>query len=83
MSVFKPDQMPDITKSKGHPYYILHSPQDWIKIDQHARVAEQELAKHGAKTKLHTYPGGHGWRSDPFGNIRRGTKWLEENVADK
>jgi predicted esterase len=83
MSVFHPDNLPDIKNAKDHPYYILHSPQDWINIDQHARVAEKELAKHGAKTTLQTYPGGHGWRSDPFGNIKRGTKWLEENIKQK
>ena len=47
----------------------------------HAKVAETELRKFGAKTTLKTYQGGHGWRDDPFGNIRTGIKWLEANAA--
>ncbi len=80
MSVFKPQLLPKLSAAKGHAFYLLHSPQDWIKIDQHARVAEKQLGNAGASVKLQTYSGGHGWRDDPFGNIRSGLDWLEKNA---
>jgi len=82
MSVFHPNKMNDLANAKGHPYFLLHSPGDWIKIDQHPRVAEKQLREKGAKVKLQTYKGGHGWTEDPFGNIRRGVEWLEANVIN-
>ncbi len=78
MSVFKPNQLPGLEHADGRAFYLLHSPQDWINIEQHARVAEKQLGDAGARVKLQTYAGGHGWREDPFGHIRRGMQWLEE-----
>jgi beta-lactamase regulating signal transducer with metallopeptidase domain/predicted esterase len=84
MSVFQRRMMgDDLSNAEGHPYFVLHSPDDWIKIDQHARVAVKELAEAGAETKLLTYDGGHGWRGDPYGNIRSGIQWLESKVDDE
>jgi predicted esterase len=80
MSVFRPAWMPALSKAKDHPYFILHSPQDWIKIDEHARVAVKQLNEAGATARLQTYSGGHGWRDDPYGYIRMGVEWLEEQV---
>ncbi len=83
MSVFWPQTLSDIKRAKDHPYFILHSPTDWIKIDQHARVAVKQLGNAGAKTKLQLYNGGHGWHGDPFGNMKTGIKWLEKNLSKK
>lgn len=77
MSVFKPEQLPSLDAAKGCAYYILHSPDDWIPFDKFPKVAERTLREHGARVKLQTYQGGHGWTDDPFGNIRRGIEWLE------
>lgn len=78
MSVFKPDQLPPLVMAKGHAFYIFHSPEDFIPISM-AREAEKQLGERGAKVTLAIYPGGHGWTSDPFGNIRKGVEWLEQN----
>ena len=77
MSVFKPDQLATIANAKGRAYYILHSPEDFIAMSFPER-ARDELARHGATTKLVTYAGGHGWHGDVFGMIRDGVAWLEE-----
>jgi hypothetical protein len=37
------------------------------------------LRRAGAKVQLRTYDGGHGWRGDVYGEIRRGIGWLEVN----
>ena len=81
MSVFKPQTLPALLAAKGRVYYILHSPEDWISFDRFPKVAEQSLREHGAKVKLATYRGGHGWTEDPYGNIRRGLEWLAEQQA--
>jgi predicted esterase len=47
------------------------------------RMAEQardKLTENGAKVRLETYEGGHGWRGDVFGDIRAGVEWLEKNL---
>jgi dienelactone hydrolase len=80
MSVFHPRGLPPLSRARGHAYYLLHSPQDFIPIAQ-ARLAETELRKHGASTRLVTYAGGHGWRGDVFGSIRAGIAWLEQAAA--
>ncbi len=80
MSVFKPAEYPSLKKARGHSYYILHSPQDFIPISM-AETARDELRRMGAKAELRTYDGGHGWRGDVYGEIRRGVAWLEANHA--
>jgi hypothetical protein len=79
MSVFKPGQLPSLQSAKGHPYFIYHSPQDFIPLAQ-AESARDALKKAGATVELQTYEGGHGWKGDVFGNIRKGIEWLEQNV---
>lgn len=78
MSVFKPDQMPQLKRAKGHAYFLLHSPQDFIPIAM-AKDAERQLGKVGAEVELVEYEGGHGWRGDVYGNMRRGLAWLEQH----
>lgn len=80
MSVFKPDLLPDLSRAKGKPYYILHSPQDFIPMS-FPEAARDRLAEHGGITTLQTYEGGHGWRGDVFKTIRTGVRWLEEQVT--
>jgi hypothetical protein len=38
------------------------------------------LREQGATVQLQTYPGGHGWQGDPFGMIRQGVQWLEQQA---
>jgi predicted esterase len=79
MSVFKPEQMPPLEQAKGKAFYILHSPQDFIPM-RWPEAARDQLAAAGAKTRLETYEGGHGWRGDVLGMIRRGVEWIEEHA---
>ncbi len=81
MSVFKPDQLPPLTRAKGHAYYLYHSPQDQVCPFRMARSAVTQLKKNGAKVSLATYRGGHGWRAGLYPAIRRGIRWLEANRA--
>ncbi|MGO9921078.1 MAG: sigma-70 family RNA polymerase sigma factor [Isosphaeraceae bacterium] len=78
MSVFKPQEYPALKNARGHRYYILHSPQDFIPINM-AEAAKDELRRNGANAELRTYEGGHGWHGDVYGEIRRGVAWLEAN----
>ena len=77
MSVFKPGELPALEHAAGHAYFILHSPQDFIPIRM-AEEARDALGRNGAAVELVTYEGGHGWRGDVYGNIRRGIRWLEQ-----
>jgi predicted esterase len=79
MSVFHPGALPALTAAKGHPYFIYHSPQDFIPIAQ-PEAARDALTKAGAIVKFQTYEGGHGWRGNIFGDIRKGIDWLEQQA---
>ncbi len=81
MSVFKPQTLPPIENASGLAFYILHSPQDFIRME-YAEAARDQLRAAGAKTKLTTYEGGHGWRRTTYPNLRDGIRWLEKQVAD-
>ena len=82
MSVFYPDQLPELSLAKGRAYYLYQSPDDkTCKID-FARDAKKALADHGARVTLAEYEGGHGWHGDVYGNIRKGVEWLQ-NGSDK
>jgi predicted esterase len=80
MSVFKPALLPSLSAAKGHPYYLYHSPQDFIPIAE-AENARDALKKAGATVEFQTYEGGHGWQGDVFGSIRKGITWLEGQVG--
>lgn len=82
MSVFRPSKLPLLTAAKGHPYFLYHSPQDFIPI-AHPQTARDTLQKAGATVEIQTYEGGHGWRGNIFGEIRRGIQWLEEQQSKK
>lgn len=81
MSVFFGGMYGNLSAAKGHAYYILHSPDDFIPIAR-AENARDLLTKNGANVKFATYEGGHGWHGDVFGEIRQGIEWLEKNHAE-
>ncbi len=80
MSVFKPQGLPPLSLAKGHAYFLYHSPDDKTCPFRMAEEAKNKLAAEGAKVKLATYAGGHGWRGNVYGDIGRGIKWLEGAV---
>jgi predicted esterase len=82
MSVFRPSALPSLAAAKGHPYFLYHSPQDFIPISQ-AQAARDVLQNAGATVELQTYEGGHGWRGNIFGGIRQGIEWLEDQKSKK
>ena len=78
MAVFKPDQLPRLSKAKGHRYYIYHSPEDKVCPIWMARDAEKKLLDADAEVEFATYDGGHGWHGNFFGALRTGIAWLEK-----
>jgi dienelactone hydrolase len=44
---------------------------------QFPEAARKTLTAAGARVKLQTYQGGHGWHGDPHKMIRTGVTWLE------
>jgi predicted esterase len=66
---------------KGHGYFLFHSPDDQVCPFAMAERAARDLKKHGAKVKLTTYKGKHGWQAGLYESMRQGIEWLEENHA--
>jgi predicted esterase len=81
MSVFKPEQLPGLEAARGKAYYLLHSPEDRIPLRM-AETARDTLVSKGAKARLQTYEGGHGWHGDVHGMIRDGIAWLDAQAAE-
>jgi predicted esterase len=79
MSVFNPRFLPPLKEAKGHAYYLYHSPDDRVCPYRMAEQAKTRLAENGAKVRLDTYEGGHGWRGDLYNDIREGVERLEKN----
>lgn len=83
MSVFKPNQLPGLSKrAKDQRYYILHSQEDKVCPYRMAVSARDTLRDAGAKVEFAEYEGGHGWHGDVFGNLRKGVDWLEAQAAE-
>ena len=80
MSVFNKKYLPPLTNAKGHSYYIEHSPDDKVCPFWMAKTAEKQLSENGAQIKFSTYQGGHGWRGNVYGRIRKGIAWLETST---
>jgi predicted esterase/tRNA A-37 threonylcarbamoyl transferase component Bud32 len=80
MSVFRAEDLPNLTLAKGRAYYLLHSPQDFIPIAM-AEKARDMLGFNGASVHLQTCEGGHGWHGDVYGKIRAGIEWLENEAV--
>jgi RNA polymerase sigma factor (sigma-70 family) len=79
MSVFDPQFLPPLKGANGHAYYLYHSPADRVCPYRAAEEAKSGLAENGAKVRLETYEGGHGWRGNVYHDIRQGVEWLEKN----
>jgi len=79
MSVFRPGSLPSLKNAKGRAFYLLQSPEDTVTLYSLAEEAEKKLSKAKAEVELTSYTGGHGWKGDVFGNMRRGIAWLEKN----
>jgi predicted esterase len=79
MSRFMPDHLGNLDQARGKNYFIYHSPEDQICPFVEAKVAERNLKEHGAKVKLVSYNGGHGWLPYTFycDRIREGIEWLK------
>jgi len=83
MSVFHPNEL-ELDLAKDKAYYLLHSPDDVVCPFKFAEQARDTLRQKGAKVEFGTYLGGHGWRGDVFGNIRKGVEWLlDPKVKDE
>lgn len=82
MSVFKPNELPNLKLAKGQSYYIFHSQQDQVCPFRMAVAARDTLRESGANVEFVEYDGGHGWYGDVFGNLRKGIEWLESQAED-
>ncbi len=80
MSVFHPDEL-TLSRAKGRPFFILHSPEDNACPMRLAEEARDTLTAEGAAVEFLEYEGGHGWRGNVYGNISAGVRWLEEQTA--
>ena len=80
-SVFWPTNLPPLKAARGHAYFLDHSPEDEVCLFRHALQARDALKAAGARVKLVTYKGGHGWKGDVWGRIRQGIAWLTEQTA--
>ena len=81
MSVFRPETLGRLEHAAGHAYLIDHSPDDRVCPFRMAEQAHKVLRQYGARTRMVTYEGGHGWRGDVYGRIREGIRWLELNAG--
>jgi predicted esterase len=81
MSVFKPSQLPPLREAAREAYLIEHSPEDSVCPFSMAEDAAKRLKSAGARVKLVSYEGGHGWHGNVYGRIREGVAWLEKNHA--
>lgn len=79
MSRFLPDRLSKLNQVRGKNYFIYHSPEDQICPFKEAELAEKTLKEHGAKVKLVSYHGGHGWVPNTYycDRIREGIEWLK------
>ncbi len=83
MSVFYPANLPSLSRAKGHPYYILHSPTDEVCRYPLAEKARDTLRKKGARVEFATYAGGHGWHGPIYDILRKGFVWLDGQATAK
>ncbi len=79
MSVYHPKELLPLSRAKDRAFYVYHSPEDRVCPYRMAEQATRELEKNGAKVKLATYDGGHGWQGPLYDDIGAGIAWLEVN----
>lgn len=77
-SVFKRELLPPMRQAKGRAFYIEHSREDRVCPYAMAELARDKLKEAGAEVRFATYPGGHGWRGDVYGRMRKAFAWLEQ-----
>jgi predicted esterase len=82
MSVFRTNLLPPLETAKGHSYFLYHSPDDRVCPIWMAEQATKELERSGARVKLATYKGGHGWRSGPL-TMRVHSVWVSYRGGSK
>ena len=82
MSVFKRKYLPSLKRAKGKAYFLDHSPQDKDCPYSHAELAVKQLNEAKAAVALETYQGGHGWRGNLYGRMRKGIEWLENHQGE-
>lgn len=70
----------DFEQARGKNHFLCHSLEDRSCPFRDAQLAEQTLKKHGAKVKLVSYNGGHGWAPNTFycDRIKKGVQWLKD-----
>lgn len=80
MSRFQPGKSPKLNEVRGKNYFLYHSPDDRVCAYSEAAQAEKQLAEHGARVKLVTYKGGHGWIPGTMycDQIQEGILWLKQ-----
>jgi predicted esterase len=83
MAVFHQNEIPPLKAAKDRSYFIDHSPEDERCPFKDAEAARDALKKAGAVVELVTFKGGHGWFDNPYERMRKGVKFLEEQVAKK
>ncbi|CAN5160176.1 hypothetical protein BH23VER1_BH23VER1_03360 [soil metagenome] len=79
MAVFRPRWLPDdLSKVGGQRFFLYQSPDDEVTPLDSAEAAKTALERSGAKVRLGSYPGGHGWQlgAGHFPDIREGLGWL-------
>jgi predicted esterase len=81
MSVFYPSKLPDLDGAKGKPFFIDHSLEDDRCEFKLAEQARDALKKAGAEVELVTYEGGHGWKGDMWGRLKKGIAHLDKHAA--
>jgi len=80
MSVYNQQYLPPLPPAKGRAYYIEHSPEDKVCPFWMAKRAREDLVAAEANVQFSEYGGGHGWRGNVYGRIRKAIGWLEENT---
>jgi len=81
MSVFYPSRLPSLDGAKGKPFFIDHSPDDKTCEFKLAEEARDALKKAGAEVEFVTYEGGHGWKGDIWGRMKKGIAHLTKHAA--
>lgn len=81
MSVFVEENLPPLAAARDRAFLIDHSPEDQVCAYHFAEQARVRLIAQGARVRLVTYAGGHGWQGDVWGRLRDGLRWLETMTA--
>ncbi len=76
MSVFKPSDLPPLSRAAGKRVFLYHSPADQVCPHSMAKDALSKLEQAGVNVTLHEYDGGHGWVGPVYEDIRQGMLWL-------